>query len=165
MADENFKILKINDNNKKYAKQNKVEKNLNSLSVEEEKFCKDFIKNGIALNSFLKVFPKEKNFSENIIKCHLYSLLKKKRIVNRLNELKTLKDSAIARTISLDKRKLLEKAITMLEECDNKAERGHAVNILKMLFQKEGLLNEQKNINVQINNNTIVNDVSNFLDL
>ena len=155
-------IIPLTASNIEDAKKNKIK----NVSLQEENFIKKYLKTQDAITAYLFAFPEEKNVSEKLLRCRSSRLLKQKRIVKRLNELKNKYDSAFSYSLDLNKRKLLEKAITMLEECDNKAERGHAVNILKMLFQKEGMLQQNNNtINVNIANNTVISDVSKFLDL
>ena len=104
------------------------------------------------------------------MKCQINNILKRKKIKNRLAELETKKENALISSVSISKRKLLETALQMLEETteNGKAERGHAINLLKILMQKEGLINNnqsQTQINLQVNNNTLVNDISKFLDI
>ena len=65
----------------------------------------------------------------------------------------------------LNKRKLLETALQAMEECNTPAERQHFVSLIKMLFQKEGMLQPQTALQVNIQNNTVVGEVTDYLDL
>ena len=83
----------------------------------------------------------------------------------RIEELNEKKTSALLNSEKLSHRKLIETALQMLEDTNNGAERQHAVALLKMLFQKEGLLQPQTQVNVNVNNSNTVNEVIGYLDL
>lgn len=136
----------------------------------EEIFIKEFFKTGNSEKAFIMAYPEAINYKDSFLKCQINNILKRKKIKNRLAELEAKKENALISSVSISKRKLLETALQMLEETteSGKAERGHAINLLKILMQKEGLINNNQNqtqINLQVNNNTLVNDISKFLDL
>ena len=136
----------------------------------EEIFIKEFFKTGNSEKAFLLAYPEAVNYKDSFLKCQINNILKRKKIKNRLAELEKKKENALISSVSISKRKILETCLEMLEETreSGKAERGHAINLLKLLMQKEGLINNNQNqtqINLQVNNNTLVNDISKFLDL
>lgn len=136
----------------------------------EEIFIKEFFKTGNSEKAFILAYPEAVNYKDSFLKCQINNILKRKKIKNRLAELEEKKENALISSVSISKRKLLETALQMLEETteSGKAERGHAINLLKILMQKEGLINNNQNqtqINLQVNNNTLVNDISKFLDI
>jgi hypothetical protein len=65
----------------------------------------------------------------------------------------------------LNKRKLLETALQMLQDTNNPQERGHAVNLIKLLFSKEGMTSPEQVTQVNIQNNNTINEITNYLDL
>ena len=106
-----------------------------------------------------------KKWKENSIHCQVQKLLTKPLINHRIEELNEEKTSVLMSSTNLNKRKLLETALQMLEDTNNPAERTHAVSLIKMLFQKEGMLQPQTAIQVNLQNNTTVNEITNYLDL
>ena len=140
------------------------------ISHEQEIFCLEYVKTGQSLEAFEIAFPERKNISKGAKACQISRLLNNENVKKRIQDLQQKKENALINSVSISKRKLLETALQMLEETteNGKAERGHAINLLKLLMQKEGLINNNQNqtqINLQVNNNTLVNDISKFLDI
>lgn len=140
--------------------------NNNILLEKEENFCKLFVKYGNGYKAFMEAFPEYKNWSRNSIDNKVYRLQKNERIKQRIEQIKEIKNNAIAKSTKLNHKKLIETALKALNECNTPAERQHFVSILKMLFQKEGMLSENNNnIQVNINNAPVMNEITNYLDI
>ena len=135
------------------------------LTQQQETFCKLYVKYGIGRKAYMEAYPTAKEWKENSVDCAASKLLNNAKVTQRINELNAEIESTLKTSLSINKRKLIEYALTMLEETNNPAERTHAVNLVKMLFQKEGLLQPQNQVNVQINNNNITAEVADYLNL
>lgn len=135
------------------------------LTQAQENFCKFYVDIGIGSKALIKAYPKAENWSRNAIDCQVQKLLNKPQIDHRIAELNEQKTSALMNSTKLNKRKLLETALQMLEDTNTPAERTHAVSLIKLLFQKEGMLQPESVTQINIQNNTVVNEVSDFLNL
>lgn len=139
---------------------------INELTQQQENFCKYYIELKNGYKAYLKAFPKSENWKRHTVDCACYKLLKNPRILHRIEQIKEIKNNAIAKSTKLNHKKLIETALKAMNECNTPAERQHFVSILKMLMQKEGLLNENNNnIQVNINNAPVVNEITNYLDI
>lgn len=93
-------------------------------------------------------------------------MLNNPKISTRIDELNEQATSTLMQSTKISHRKLLETALQTMIECNTPAERQHFVSLIKMLFQKEGLLSENtNNIQVNIQNNQTVGEVTDYLDL
>lgn len=137
----------------------------NGLTQQQEDFCKEYVKCGIAFKAYQKAYPTSVNWTRNSIDSKASNLLNNSKIEARVNELNEQATSTLMNSTKLNKRKLLETALQMLEDTNNPAERTHAVSLIKLLFQKEGMLQPENVTQINIQNNTIVNEVSDFLNL
>lgn len=137
----------------------------NGLTQQQEDFCKYYVDLGIGNKALIKAYPAAKNWKQNSIDCQVQKLLNNPLIDHRINELNEQKTSALMNSTKLNKRKLLETALQMLEDTNTPAERTHAVSLIKLLFQKEGMLQPENVTQINIQNNTVVNEVSDFLNL
>lgn len=137
----------------------------NGLTQQQEDFCKLYVKYGISRKAFIEAYPSAKNWKENSIDSKASQMLNKVQIKQRIDELNEQATSVLMESTKLNKRKLLETALQMLEDTNNPAERTHAVSLIKMLFQKEGMLQPNTAVQVNIQNNTTVNEVTDYLDL
>ena len=135
------------------------------LTQQQENFCKFYVDIGIGSKALIKAYPKAEKWSRNAIDCQVQKLLNKPQIDHRIAELNEQKTSALMNSTKLNKRKLLETALQMLEDTNTPAERTHAVSLIKLLFQKEGMLQPENVTQINIQNNTVVNEVSDFLNL
>ena len=136
------------------------------LTPQQETFCQEYFKNPIMYKAYIKAYPKAEKWKRTSIDPEANKMMNNPKIITRIEQLQAEHESVLKNSTTLNKRKLLETAIEMLETTNTPSERGHAVQLLKMLFQKEGLLSENNNnININVNNNTCINEVSNFLDL
>ena len=136
-----------------------------NLTPKQEMFCQLYVKYGIGAKAYLEAYPTSKDWKRSTLDCEVYKMLEHPHITHRIEELNEQKISALQKSEKLNRRKLIETALQMLEDTNNPAERAHAVSIIKMLFQKEGMLQPQTNITINNSNTMAVNEVSNFLDL
>lgn len=136
------------------------------LNEKQENFCKYFVECKNASAAYLKAFPNSANWKKNSLYCEASKLLKRQRIQQRISELNEIKKIAYEKSIKLNKKKLLTEAIQLFENLkNNPAQNANAINLLKMLFQKENLLNDSASVQVNINNAPIVNEITNYLDI
>ena len=137
----------------------------NELTQQQENFCKFYVDIGIGSKALIKAYPKAETWKRNTIDCQVQKLLNNPKINHRINELNEQKTSALMQSTQLSHRKLLETALQTMIECNTPAERQHFVSLIKMLFQKEGMLQPSNQVNIQVNNNTVVGEVTDYLDL
>lgn len=135
------------------------------LTQKQEDFCRYYVEIGIGAKAYLKAYPTAETWKRNTLDCEVSKMLNNPKITHRIDELNEQKTSALMQSTKLNKRKLLETALQMLEDTNTPAERTHAVSLIKLLFQKEGMLQPESVTQVNIQNNTTVNEVSNYLDL
>lgn len=139
------------------------------LTQAQENFCKFYVDIGIGSKALIKAYPKAEKWSRNAIDCQVQKLLNKPQIDHRIAELNEQKTSALMNSTKLNQRKLLESALYILEDCQHTpSQYANAINVLKLLYSQQGMMpssatNQQ--INIQVNNNTVVNEVSDFLNL
>lgn len=138
---------------------------LNGLTQQQEDFCKEYVKCGIAFKAYQKAYPASLNWTRNSIDSKASNLLNNSKIEARINELNEQATSALMNSTKLSHRKLLETALQTMLECNTPAERQHFVSLIKLLFQKEGMLQPETVTQINIQNNTVVNEVSDFLNL
>jgi hypothetical protein len=93
-------------------------------------------------------------------------LLNNTLIQQRLATLNAEIESTLKNSTTLSKRKILEEIIELQQKCKAQ-DSQNTVNLqaLKLLSQIAGLLQENTQVNIQVNNNTVVNEVSDFLNL
>ena len=135
------------------------------LTQQQENFCKFYVDIGIGSKALIKAYPKAEKWSRNAIDCQVQKLLNKPQIDHRIAELNEQKTSALMQSTKISHRKLLETALQTMLECNTPAERQHFVSLIKLLFQKEGMLQPETVTQINIQNNTVVNEVSDFLNL
>ena len=135
------------------------------LTPQQEIFCQEYIKNPVMYQAFIKAYPKAKNWKRTSVDPEANRMLNNPLINTRIAQLKAEYESTLKESTTLNKRKLLETALQMLEDTNNPAERTHAVSLIKLLFQKEGMLTPESVTNVNIQNNTIMGEVSDYLNI
>ena len=135
------------------------------LTQQQENFCKLYVKYGIGRKAYEEAYPKSKNWKDSTINAEVSRALNHPLISTRIAELNEQATSVLMKSTALNKRKLLETAIQMLEDTNNPAERQHAVSLIKLLFQKEGMTSPEAAIQVNIQNNTVMGEVSDYLNL
>lgn len=137
----------------------------NGLTQQQEDFCKYYVDIGIAYKAYLKAYPNAKKWTRNSVDSKASNLLNNSKIEARITELNDHATSVLMNSTKLNHRKLLETALQTMLECNTPAERQHFVSLIKMLFQKEGMLQPQTAVNVNIQNNTITAKVDDYLGL
>lgn len=137
----------------------------NGLTQQQENFCKLYVKFGIGYKAYIQAYPKAKTWTRNAVDCACSKMLKRAKIQQRISELNDEIESTLQTSITLNKRKLLETALQMLQDTNNPQERGHAVNLIKLLFNKEGMTNPENVTQVNVQNNTIMGEISHYLDI
>ena len=136
------------------------------LTEQQEIFCQEYFKNPIMYQALIKAYPKAKNWTRNAADSQASRMLDNPKINARLCELSEAANSTLLKSTTLNRRKLLETALNTMIECNTPQERQHFVSLIKMLFQKEGMLQPQTALQVNIqNNNTVVGEVTDYLDL
>ncbi len=140
----------------------------NGLTQQQEDFCKYYVNIGIGYNALIKAYPNAKNWKRNSVDCQVQKLLNMPLINQRISELNEQKTSALMNSTKLNQRKLLESALYILEDCQHTpSQYANAINVLKLLYSQQGMMpsaNSQQ-INIQVNNNTVVGEVTDYLDL
>ena len=124
-----------------------------------------YFKCGIGRKAYREAYPSSINWKDENVDSQASRLLNNPKVNARLAILNESAESTLKQSTTLNKRKLLETALQMLEDTNNPAERQHAVSLIKLLFAKEGLTQPQNAIQVNIQNNTVVGEVSDYLNL
>ena len=135
------------------------------LTEQQEIFCQEYVKNPIMYQAYIKAYPKAVNWKRTSVDPEASRLLDNPKINARIGEIMEAQESTLLKSTTLNKRKLLETAIQMLEDTNNPAERQHAVSLIKLLFQKEGMTQPETALQVNIQNNTVIGEVSDYLGL
>lgn len=137
----------------------------NGLTQQQEDFCKYYVKYGISRKAYMEAYPKSQKWTLSAVDCEASKMLNNPLISQRIDALNEQKTSVLMQSTKISHRKLLETALQTMLECNTPAERQHFVSLIKLLFQKEGMLTAENVTQVNINNNTTVNEVIGFLDL
>lgn len=139
----------------------------NGLTQQQEDFCLAYADIGIGYKALIKAYPNSAKWTRASADAYVQKLLNNDLIVTRVTELNEQKTSALMQSTKLNQRKLIEAALEILENTRNdKAQYSHAVNILKLLYAQQGMMpkdSPQTVVNVQ--NNTVVGEVSDYLNL
>lgn len=135
------------------------------LTQQQENFCKYYIETGIAPKAYMKAYPKSEKWKKSTLDSEASRMLNNPKISTRIDELNEQATSTLMQSTKISHRKLLETALQTMIECNTPAERQHFVSLIKMLFQKEGMLSPESVTQINIQNNTTVNEVTDYLDL
>ena len=139
----------------------------NELTQQQENFCKLYVKYGVAYKAYIESYPNSKNWERASVDTAATRLLNNAKISHRLDELNTEIESTLKTSTTLSKRKILEEIILLQERCRTQ-DSQNTVNLqaLKLLSQIAGLLQDNTQVNVQVNNNNVVmGEVSDYLNL
>ena len=136
-----------------------------NLTQAQENFCRYYVEMGIAPKAYMKAYPKAENWKKSTLDSEASKMLNNPKISTRIDELNEQKTSTLLQSTKISHRKLLETALQTMLECNTPAERQHFVSLIKLLFQKEGMLQPENVTQINIQNNTVVNEVSDFLNL
>ena len=136
------------------------------LTQQQEKFVQEYIKTGISYKAYIAAYPKAKNWTRGAVDVQANRMLNNPKINLRIAEHNKQVESALAESVTLNKRKILNEIIELQQRCASK-ESQNTVNLqaLKLLSQIAGLLQEQPQTQININNNAIFNDVTDYLGI
>ena len=135
------------------------------LTQQQENFAKLYVKYGISRKAYLEAYPKSQKWTQSAVDCEASKMLNNPKVSQRIDTLNEQKTSALLQSTKISHRKLLETALQTMLECNTPSERQHFVSLIKLLFQKEGMLQPETVTQINIQNNTVVNEVSDFLNL
>lgn len=137
------------------------------LTQQQENFLQKYIECGIAYQAYIYAYPKAKNWTRNSVDSQANRLLNNPKINTRLAEHNKKIESTLEQSTTLNKRRILNEIIELQQQCKEAGQGQAGVNLqaLKLLSQIAGLLQENTQVNIQVNNNTVVNEVSDFLNL
>lgn len=139
--------------------------NEHGLTQAQECFLQNYIKTSNGYQSYLIAYPSAKNWKRNSVDVQVNKLLNNDKINQRLAEHNRKIESTLAESTTLNKRKILNEIIELQQSI--KSDKGQtSVNLqaLKLLSQIAGLLTEQPQVQVNIQNNC-VGEVTDYLDL
>ena len=138
------------------------------LTPQEECFCLEYYKTGKGSESLKKAYPTSKNWKPDSIYAKASNLLDKDKIKLRIEALQAEHEKSVQTSKKLNHHKLLEAALEILEDTRHTpSQYANAINVLKLLYSQQGMMpsaNSQQ-INIQVNNNTVVGEVTDYLDL
>lgn len=139
----------------------------NELTQQQENFCKAYIKYGVGYRAYIEAYPNSKNWKRNSVDVEATKMLNSPKITHRLNELNAEIESALKTSTTLNKRKILEEIVELQQSIKfDKGQTSVNLQALKLLSQIAGLLSENSTtVNVQVNNNQITAEVSDYLNL
>lgn len=142
-------------------------KNKYGLTQQQENFLQEYIKTGNGYKSYLVAYPKSKKWARNSVDVAVVKLLKNAKISQRIDAHNQKIQSTLEKSETLNRHKLLETALNILENTkDNPQQYAHAINVLKLLYQQQGMMPKaENNTTVNIINNNSIDNISNFLDL
>ena len=140
--------------------------NSKNLTQQQEKFIQKYIECGIGYQAYIYAYPKAKNWERNSVDVQANRLLNNPKINQRLAEHNKKIESTLAESTTLNKRRILNEIIELQQQCKEAGQGQSSVNLqaLKLLSQIAGLLSEQPQVQVNIQNNC-VSEVTDYLDL
>ena len=141
-------------------------KNKYGLTPQQETFCLEYFKNGIASKAYKKAFPKSEKWTDSALYSRASNYLKNDKIMARLEVLNNEAKKSVQKNVVLNKTKILEEIIELQQNCKQagQGQAGVSLQALKLLSQIAGMLSENTT-NININNNISTAEVSNYLDL
>lgn len=140
----------------------------NGLTQQQENFLQKYIECGIAYQAYIYAYPKAKNWTRNAVDVQANKLLNNSKVNLRLAEHNKKIESALEQSTTLNKRRILNEIIELQQQCKEAGQGQAGINLqaLKLLSQIAGLLSENTaNIQVNIQNNQTVGEVTDYLDL
>jgi len=139
----------------------------NQLTFQENKFLNEYLKSGSGLKALSIAYPKSERWTQNTKYSQVHKLLNNPLISIRIKEHNDAEREAIKNSTILNQRKLIESALMILENTQNNPQQyAHAINVLKLLYQQQGMMPKtDNNTTVNIINNNSIENISNFLDL
>ena len=139
------------------------------LTQQQEIFCLEYHKTGIASKSYLKAYPTAKKWKDTTLYPRASELLNNSKVIARLEALNAETKKSVQKNVVLNKTKILEELVTLFEETKKSGagERMTSLQAIKLMAQISKLIgdNNQNNININIQNNQTVGEVTDYLDL
>ena len=137
------------------------------LTKKQQIFLEHYIKTSNGLEALHLAYPNSKEWSYNAQHVEINKILNKPNVNLKLQEHNRAVESALQESTKLNKRKILNEIIELQQQCKEAGQGQSSVNLqaLKLLSQIAGLLSEQPQVQVNIQNNTTVNEVTDYLDL
>lgn len=138
------------------------------LTPQEEIFALDYHKNGIASKAFIKAYPTAAKWKDSALYPKASNLLNKDKIKTRLAALDAEAIKSVQKNVVLNKTKILEELVTLFEETKKSGagERMTSLQAIKLMAQISKLIGDNsQNIQVNIQSNVVVSEVTDYLDL
>lgn len=138
------------------------------LTPQEECFCLEYHANGIASKAFLKAYPAAKKWKDTSLYPKASNLLDKDKIKARLQVLEDETKKSVQKNVVLNKTKILEELVTLFEnaKASGASERMTSLQAIKLMAQISKLIGDNsQNIQVNIQNNQVTAEVSDYLNL
>ena len=139
------------------------------LTPQEECFCLEYHQTGIASKAFKKAYPASEKWKDTSLYPKASNLLDKDKIKARLAALDEETKKSVQKNVVLNKTKILEELVTLFEETKKSGagERITSLQAIKLMAQISKLIGDsnQNNININIQNNQTVGEVTDYLDL
>jgi hypothetical protein len=142
--------------------------NEHGLTQQQEIFVNEYIKSSNGYQSYLIAYPKAKKWTRQTVDSACSRLLDNDKINARIKAHNDAIAKSTQESIKLNKRKILNEIIELQQQCKDAGQGQAGINLqaLKLLSQIAGLLTEnQNNIQVNIQNNQTVGEVTDYLDL
>ena len=142
-------------------------KNEYGLTQQQELFCLEYHKSGIASNAYKIAYPKSKEWKDTTLYPTASELLKNPKIITRLEALNAETKNSVQKNVVLNKTKILEELVTLFEsaKASGASERMTSLQAIKLMAQISKLLDNTPQTNIQINNTTVTAEVSDYLNL
>ena len=142
-------------------------KNEYGLTPAQEVFCLEYHKRGIASDAYKKAYPKSIQWKDESLYPKASNLLKKDKIKTRLQALQAEAVESVQKNVVLNKTKILEEIVKQYTETSTNgaSERTNSVALLKLMAQISKLLDNTPAVAVQVNNNVVASEVSDYLNL
>lgn len=137
------------------------------LTQQQENFLQKYIECGVAYQAYVYAYPKAKNWARNSVDSQANRLLNNPKINQRLAEHNKKIESTLEQSTTLNKRRILNEIIELQQQCKEAGQGQAGINLqaLKLLSQIAGLLSEQPQVQVNIQNNQTIGEVTDYLDL
>lgn len=143
-------------------------KNEFGLTQKQENFCLEYIKCGIGYQAFKKAFPNSQKWKDNSVYCQVSKLMKNPKIKQRLEILQNEQKKGVQEQIILNKTKILQEIVKTYNETvqNGQSERASTVKLLELMSKISKLIGDTTiNNNINIQNNTTVQEISGYLDI
>ena len=141
--------------------------NENGLTQAQECFLQEYLKTSNGYQSYIKAYPNAKKWKRNSVDCKASLLLDNEKIQQRISEHNAKVESTLLKSTTLNKRKILNEIIELQQNCKQSGNGQNPTQLqaLRLLAQVAGLLTESPQVQVNIQNNTVVGEVSDYLNL